>query len=155
MNPLKSIKFNLPKRLLALIFAICASCGAEIIQERSGSTGNVDSEDAIPTGETVSMYEFYAMAYFKDGSLGPRAGAMDYKVLSSPKTITMDFWHGHNGVMHTYTLTLEHLAKIKAGEKIELETSIVDGHSHKLFIDSSDERWRVENATLKKIPLYE
>ncbi len=140
------------------MFASVLSCGSEVINERGYATSNdanpIDPDDAaIDMGPTTEMFDLYAMAYFQDGSLGPRAAVIKMEYLIANKNVEVEFWHGHNGVMHKFVLGPAEFAKIKSGEKFELETTEVDGHTHKLFIDSSDLKWRVENAVAKKVPI--
>jgi hypothetical protein len=61
-------------------------------------------------------------------------------------TLTLDFWHGHGGVPHRFTLEAQHFERLKAGEKVTLGTTTVDGHAHTLFIDPKDEDYRVAGA---------
>lgn len=150
---------KLCKNFFTLIFLFATlSCGSEVINERGFAT----SDDATPSnpdgtpvvmGPTMEMFDLYAMAYFQDGSLGPRAAVIKMEYLMANKKVEVEFWHGHNGVMHKFILGPSDFAKIKSGEKFELETTEVDGHKHKLFIDSSDQKWRVENAVAKKVPI--
>ena len=67
--------------------------------------------------------------------------------------LTLDFWHGHNGQLHRFTLLPEHFADLKAKKRVTLETSIVDGHQHKMFIDPVDPRYRVANAPPIEVPV--
>jgi|GEM_PF-1701233 len=48
------------------------------------------------------------------------------------------FWHGHDKDIHQFTLTPANFAQLKAGQKIEIYTSIVQGHRHALRIDPAE-----------------
>ena len=47
-----------------------------------------------------------------------------------------DFWHGHSGELHRFTLTVESLQQLKEGKSIEVYTVVVDGHKHAVQIDT-------------------
>ncbi len=48
---------------------------------------------------------------------------------------TYEFWHGHGGKNHKFTVDSESFAKLKAGESVEIYTDVVTGHRHALKID--------------------
>lgn len=101
--------------------------------------------DACAAG-TVLMHDTYAQALYLDGSLGPLTGIITVASVVAGTTITLDFWHGHGGTPHRFTLEPEDFARLEAGEKITLGTTTVDGHAHTLFIDPTDETYRVPGA---------
>ena len=45
-----------------------------------------------------------------------------------------------------FTITPEHFADLKHSKKVIIETTAVDGHKHKLFIDPTTPKWRVPGA---------
>lgn len=47
------------------------------------------------------------------------------------------FWHGHGGMDHNFTVKAADFAKLKAGQDVELFTSIVEDHRHSLKISMS------------------
>lgn len=96
--------------------------------------------------DVVKMHDTYAQALYFDGSYGPLTGIITVAHAVAGETLTMDFWHGHGGVQHEFTLEPMHFAALKRGERVTLETTIVDGHSHMLFVDPTDESYRVRGA---------
>jgi hypothetical protein len=68
-------------------------------------------------------------------------------------TLTMDFWHGHGGQLHRFTLEPIHFDALKRGERVTVGTTTVEGHAHTLFVDPRDERYRVEGAPDVDVPL--
>jgi hypothetical protein len=105
------------------------------------------------TPATVKMHDTYAQALYLDGSLGPLTGTIEVEYVLAGATITLDFWHGHNGVLHRYTLEPSHFAQLEMGKRITLPTTIVDDHMHTLFIDPKDEHYRVPGAQDVDVPL--
>jgi hypothetical protein len=75
---------------------------------------------------------------------------VDYLIKNEPVTLT--FWHGHNGRDHEFTVTPEHIKELKKMKKVFIETTEVADHTHKLFIDFSDPRWRVPGAEPIEVP---
>jgi hypothetical protein len=51
---------------------------------------------------------------------------------------TFSFWHGH-GRQHMFTVTAEDFASLKAGDEIEIYTTVVDGHRHALRISPEED----------------
>jgi hypothetical protein len=48
-----------------------------------------------------------------------------------------EFWHGHGGKNHKFTIDADGFSKLAAGESIEIFTDVVTGHRHALKIDPS------------------
>ncbi len=95
---------------------------------------------------SVTLYDTYAQALYMDGSQGPKTGTIkvDYIVANQP--VVLEFWHGHGGKSHMFTLTQAHYDDLKKLKRVYVTTSVVDGHTHKLFIDPVDTKWRVPGA---------
>ncbi len=110
--------------------------------KESGATEPV----AEASSHRVVLYDTYAMALYFDGSLGPKTGIIkvDYVIEGMP--LLMRFWHGHNGKNHEFTLEPSHYEDLKALKRVTIETTTVADHSHKLFIDPIDVRYRVPGA---------
>jgi hypothetical protein len=96
--------------------------------------------------DVVTMHDTYAQALYFDGSYGPLTGIVTVAHAVAGQTLTMDFWHGHGGLQHRFTLEPMHFAALRRGERVTLETTIVDGHAHMLFVDPTDEAYRVRGA---------
>lgn len=101
----------------------------------------------------VKMHDTYAQALYLDGSLGPLTGIVTVASVIAGATVTMDFWHGHGGQLHRFTLEPAHFDKLKQGERVTVGTTTVEGHAHTLFVDPRDERYRVEGAPDQDVPL--
>lgn len=121
-------------------------CGKDAL--RAGTR----SRPLINTGEVI-LYDTYFMALYMDGGLGPRTGILKVDYVKANQPVTLEFWHGHGGVNHKFTITPAHFDEIKKLKKVYLQTTEVDGHSHKLFVDVSDPKWRVAGATPVPVPL--
>ncbi|MBX3154804.1 MAG: hypothetical protein KF773_02305 [Deltaproteobacteria bacterium] len=136
----------------------------------TGPSGDPDAASGAPSGDgsttapsdaapdacvvgTVTMHDTYAQALYLDGSYGPLTGTITTQMVSAGAAVTLAFWHGHGGVDHRFTLEPAHLARLRAGEKVTLGTTTVDGHAHTLFIDPRDERYRVPGAPDVAVPL--
>lgn len=47
------------------------------------------------------------------------------------------FWHGHDGMDHTFTVTAADFQKLQSGKDVMIYTSVVEGHRHALLISPS------------------
>jgi hypothetical protein len=103
-------------------------------------------------GEVI-LYDTYAMALYFDGGLGPKTGIVKVDYILKNQPVTLEFWHGHGGKSHFYTLTPDHFAELKKLKKIYVETTAVASHTHKLFIDPVDPKWRVPGAQPVPVPV--
>ncbi len=103
--------------------------------------------------DSTKMHDTNAQALYLDGSKGPLTGVVTVAAVIAGTTVTLDFWHGHNGVPHRFTLEPAHFAALKRGERITLGTTTVDSHSHTLFVDPRDEAYRVSGAPDVDVPL--
>jgi hypothetical protein len=123
----------------------------------TGSGGDILPDAAAPidacVGEVVTLHDTYAQALYFDGTLGPLTGVITVAQAVAGTTVTMDFWHGHNGQQHRFTLEPSHFAALARGERVTLETTTVDNHSHQLFVDPLDETYRVEGAPDEDVQL--
>ena len=108
--------------------------------------------DAPGCTATVTLYDTYAMALYFDGGLGPRTGVIRVADVAAGTDLAMDFWHGHGGQLHRFTVTASHFAALRRRERVMVETTEVDSHRHLLFVDPTDPRWRVEGAAPQTIP---
>lgn len=121
------------------------------------ATPSPSPEETPPEGEPsptatpdetvyVDMYDTYAQALYYDGTYGPLTGIVEAEYILVGEPVTLPFWHGHGGVQHTFTLTPAHYAQLKAGTRITIETSVVQSHTHTLFVDPLDPNYRVPGA---------
>ena len=94
----------------------------------------------------VFMHDTNAQALYLDGTLGPLTGVIYVDYVIDGVELTLDFWHGHNGIQHRWTLEPHHFAALKRGERITLTTTTVEDHAHTLFVDPVDESYRVPGA---------
>ncbi len=121
-------------------------CGKDELQKIS--RGAV----SIVRGEVI-LYDTYAMALYMDGGLGPKTGIIKVDYVLANQPLTLDFWHGHGGILHRYTVTPEHFSQLKKLKQVTLETTEVEDHTHKLFIDPNDPKWRVPGAQPVHVPI--
>jgi len=101
----------------------------------------------------VVMYDVHAQALYFDGSHGPTTGIIRVDWVIEGDAVELEFWHGHGGVSHRFTVSPEHFEALKRGERVTLETTEVDSHSHELFIDPVDPAYRVDGASPVRVPL--
>lgn len=118
--------------------------GADAPQRDATSTPTPTTDVCMP--DVVKMHDTYAQALYFDGSNGPLTGIITVAHAVAGATLTMEFWHGHGGVQHEFTLEPMHFAALRRGERVTLGTTIVDNHSHMLFVDPNDEMYRVQGA---------
>lgn len=95
---------------------------------------------------TALMHDTNAQALYLDGSNGPLTGVITVAMVAARETITLEFWHGHGGISHRFTLEPAHFEALLRGERITVGTSTVEDHAHTLFIDPRDEAYRVSGA---------
>ena len=101
----------------------------------------------------VKMHDTYAQALYLDGTYGPLTGTVAVSYVMAGTAITLDFWHGHGGIQHRFTIEPSHFADLKQGKKVTIGTTTVEGHEHTLFIDPLDEDYRVPGAPDVDVPL--
>jgi len=136
--------------VVALLIGCDAGAGpVETGHEPDAATPPSDAPAKPPdacNAQTVLMHDTYAQALYLDGSLGPLTGIIYVAYVMAGSATTLDFWHGHGGVLHRFTVEPAHFADLKQGKRVTLGTTIVDGHAHTLFIDPIDESYRVPGA---------
>lgn len=113
----------------------------------------MDAEVEAAAPKTVTLYDTYAVALYFDGTLGPKTGIIEVADVALGKALTLDFWHGHGGILHRFTLVPDDFEKLKAKQKVTTKTTIVEGHQHELFVDPVDPKWRVPGAQPQTIPV--
>ncbi len=111
----------------------------------------VPPEDAAcPTAE---VHDTYAQALYYDGTYGPLTGTILAREIADGVEITYEFWHGHGGMQHMFTVTPADFEQLKRGERVTIETSEVESHSHTLFIDPVDPDYRVDGGETALAPV--
>jgi hypothetical protein len=101
----------------------------------------------------VRMHDTYAQALYLDGTNGPLTGVITVAYVIAGTALTLDFWHGHGGQLHRFTLEPAHFDALKQGQRVTLGTTTVENHAHTLFIDPLDEDYRVPGAPDVEVPL--
>lgn len=104
--------------------------------------------DGVPDTVSASEIEGYQSFAFYEGipangrrSLSRKDGTsrgmpcITKSVIEKGEEVKYDFWHGHDRELHTFKLTSDDLASIKAGKYVEVFTAVVDGHKHAVKID--------------------
>jgi hypothetical protein len=112
--------------------------------------GIVDESESkilsLNDGELVTLFDCYAVATYFDGGIGPHTGTITVAMIDANQETTLEFWHGHGGKQHQFKITPDHFQSIRDLKKTWIETTTVDNHTHKLFIDPVDPQWRVPGA---------
>ena len=104
-------------------------------------------------GALVVLYDTYAQALYLDGTYGPTTGTIRAVDMGTGRDKIYDFWHGHNGQQHRFTVTAANFAQLRLKKRVSVTTTIVDSHQHTLFIDPVDVRWRVPGAQPVSVPV--
>jgi hypothetical protein len=125
----------------AALLPVVESCGPAIDGVGSGAELNSTRDDQF-----VTLYDTYAVATYYDVGIGPTTGTVTVAMVDANAESNLEFWHGHGGKSHHYTITPAHFQSIRDLKKTWIETTTVDGHAHKLFIDPVDPDWRVPGA---------
>lgn len=119
---------------------------------RDAGTGP-EPDAGTPCDDYVLMHDTHAQSLYFDGGHGPLTGIVRVDWVAAGDAVELEFWHGHGGRNHRFTVGPEHFEALKRGERVMIETTEVDSHSHQLFIDPTDERYRVEGAEDVRVPL--
>lgn len=112
-----------------------------------------DPVDSGVCNDFVMMHDTYAQALYLDGSLGPLTGTIFVSYVIAGLPVELQFWHGHGGVDHMFTLLPQHFEGLKRGERVMIETTEVDSHQHQLFIDPLDLDYQVPGSQPTPVPL--
>ncbi len=107
---------------------------------------DVPTFDACVDPQIVTLHDTYAQALYFDGTYGPTTGVIRVADMVAGVERTLEFWHGHGGLNHAFTILPTDFEALRRGERVTLITTEVDSHQHMLFIDPVDSRWRVEGA---------
>jgi hypothetical protein len=110
-------------------------------------------EAGSEAGAYVILHDTYAQALYLDGTYGPKTGIIRAADIAAGVEKVYDFWHGHGGRLHRFTLGAAHFAALKQKKRVTLATTIVDGHQHTLFVDPNDARWRVPGSPGVVVPV--
>jgi hypothetical protein len=108
--------------------------------------------DAPACTTFITLYDTLAVALYFDGSLGPTTGTIRVADMVAGAATTFDFWHGHGGQLHRFTVTATHYAQLRRGQRVMITTTTVDSHEHMLFVDPRDPQWRAPDATPVQVP---
>ena len=130
----------------AALLPVLDSCGPALDGVGSGAELNSTRDDQF-----VTLYDTYALATYYDGGIGPTTGTVTVAMVDANAESNLEFWHGHGGTSHRYKITPADFQSIRDLKKTWIETTTVDGHAHKLFIDPVDPQWRVPGATPVRI----
>jgi hypothetical protein len=107
---------------------------------------DAQANDPCEGVKTIELYDCNAQALYLDETLGPLTGVILVEYIIAGEAITLEFWHGHGGQQHAFTLGAEQFAQLRRGERTYVTTTEVDSHQHTLFIDPLDPTYRVEGA---------
>lgn len=120
--------------------------------DAGGAPPAVDATSACRDAGYITMHDTNAQALYLDGTYGPLTGVIKVDYILANIEITLDFWHGHGGQLHRFTLTPAHFAALKEGERVYVTTTEVESHMHELFIDPVDPDYRVPGAPDIPVP---
>lgn len=94
----------------------------------------------------VELYDMQAQALYLDRTFGPVFGLISIADVVAGQPVELEFWHGHGGRSHLFTLLPTHYEALKRLERVTIVTTEVDSHQHELFIDPVDPRYRAAGA---------
>lgn len=116
---------------------------AKEIDNSTPATGDAPQDN--PSASEIEGYQSFAFyeGIPADGrrSLSRKDGTsrgmpcITKSIIEKGEEVKYDFWHGHDRELHTFKLTTDDLASIKAGKYVEIFTAVVDGHKHAVKID--------------------
>ena len=127
-----------------LLVASLSGCGKEKTEEAAQRLLGV--VETLPQRKEITLYDTNAMALYFDGGLGPKTGVIKVQYVIDNQPVKLKFWHGHGGIDHQFTVTPDDFKTLKKLKRATVTTDIVEDHSHKLFIDPVDPRYRVAGA---------
>lgn len=119
----------------------------------AGDSAVSDASVSDAARATVRLYDTNAVAMYYDGTMGPYTGVIRVAYILADAALTLDFWHGHGGKQHRFTLLPSHYMELKRLRRVTVETSVVDGHTHTLFIDPVSPTYRVPGALPIDVPV--
>lgn len=133
----------------SILFAVLASitflasCVKPFGGGNSSSTVKDDQPAAVTEKEGYSTFAYYE-GIRADGKRSPsrndgtglKMPCITKEVIAAGQEVSYDFWHGHSGELHRFTLTVEDLQTLKDEKSIEVFTAIVDGHKHAVKVDT-------------------
>jgi hypothetical protein len=99
----------------------------------------------------VMFHDTYAQALYLDGSYGPLTGTITAQAMQAKQEYTLDFWHGHGGQPHRFTITTAHIDQLLCGQRVYIQTTTVDAHEHMLFIDPLDPEYAVPGGDVRAV----
>lgn len=122
--------------------ALFASCVKPFGDGNSSSMVKDDQPAIAAEKEGYSTFAYYEgiradgkrSASRTDGT-GLKMPCITKEVIAAGQEVSYDFWHGHSGELHRFTLTVEDLQTLKEEKSIEVFTAIVDGHKHAVKVD--------------------
>jgi hypothetical protein len=97
----------------------------------------------------VVIKDLRAIALYSDGNFGPDTGTILSADLAAKKSVIHKYWDSHG---HTYSLTEAHYLDLLKGKKIQVVTTVAQGHDHKVLIDPAKP---IKDAKEVSINLYE
>jgi len=126
----------------AASIALFASCVKPFGGGNSSSMVKDDQPAAVAEKEGYSTFAYYEgiradgkRSASRDDGTALKMPCITKDVIAAGQEISYDFWHGHSGELHRFTLTVEDLQALKDEKSIEVFTAIVDGHKHAVKVD--------------------
>jgi len=132
--------------------ADASSSSPDASSASDGAPAPVDASTGCDA-QTVLVYDTYAQALYLDGTYGPLTGVITGESVRDGVELELEFWHGHGGMNHRFTVTPAHFAALARGEKITIETTEVEDHMHTLFVDPADLEYRVPDSEPVQVSL--
>lgn len=129
----------------AAMLDVGTDAGTDATFQDAGS--DTTAIDACADSRLVTLHDTHAQALYFDGTYGPTTGIIRVADMVAGSELTLEFWHGHGGRNHAFTVQPSDFEALRRGERVTLITTEVDSHQHMLFIDPVDSRWRVAGAT--------
>lgn len=129
------------------LFAACvkpfgSGNSSSIVKDDQPAVGSNSEQPVASEKEGYSTFAYYEgiradgkrSASRNDGT-GLKMPCITKEVIAAGQEVSYDFWHGHSGELHRFTLTVEDLGTLKEEKSIEVFTAIVDGHKHAVKVD--------------------
>ena len=111
------------------------------------TTAKLAADALSSQNPTVMMADMRIIALYSDGTFGPVTGVLRVEDIIMRRPVTLDHWDSHG---HKFTITPEHHASLKRGEKIKIKTTVAQSHDHLVLVDPAN---HVPGAQPVAVPL--
>jgi len=138
MNRRSFIQTALGSALTAVSFQTTAwGQISQTIIHRSDRVNTDDIKDLLLWAPYEAFLPEQTDPVVDDPSDGTQTGVLKAEDIVKGQALTLQFWHGHGGVYHMFTITPDNFTSLKAGNAVAIyvPTTVVEDHYHMVLID--------------------